>query len=299
MAAQVALKRDTEDDHGVLTLPSHCLPMFSRSPPNRFGVTTREGSISPHSDEDNTFCETTLKRECNEDVEDQAATVKRRRTLTPDENQRPVTTTSQRPDDEYPEITERLPTGYDSMNLFNSSPGCVAGEESAPRIKCPPIELLCRLFPTQKKSVLQLIYKGCNNDLIKTIECVLPSHEKAVASFKYQPMSIGVPRCPQFIPPSFPPLLPYPMNQHHRLYLPAPIGSESLPLFNMQGGSTFRRGYITSPGYHSKATCQEFNEDSFPVSQRTCPSCHKDLPYTLRACDSCGHCFEVSSPQRG
>ena len=51
MAAQVALKRDTEEDHSVLTLPSHCLPMFSRSPPNRFGVTTGEESISPHSDE--------------------------------------------------------------------------------------------------------------------------------------------------------------------------------------------------------------------------------------------------------
>jgi hypothetical protein len=51
MAAQVALKRDTEEDHSVLTLPSHCLPMFSRSPPDRFGATTREESISPHSEE--------------------------------------------------------------------------------------------------------------------------------------------------------------------------------------------------------------------------------------------------------
>jgi hypothetical protein len=184
------------------------------------------------------------------------------------------------------------------MNAF-SSPGYAIGEDSKGKPKCPPIELLCRLFPTQKRSVLQLIHKGCNNDLIKTIECVLPSHEKAMASLKYQSMTMGVPRCPQFIPPGFPPLLPYPMNQHHRLYLPASIASESLPLYNMHGGSTFRRGYMASPGYHGKATCQEFSEDSFPVSQRTCPCCHKNVPFTLRACDSCGHCFEVSPSTRG
>ena len=50
MAAQVALKRDTEEDHNVLSLPSHCLPMFGQTP-DRFGMSAREESISPHSDE--------------------------------------------------------------------------------------------------------------------------------------------------------------------------------------------------------------------------------------------------------
>ena len=51
MAAQIALKRDTEDDHSVMSLSSRCLPMFAHSPPDRFAVATREESISPHSDE--------------------------------------------------------------------------------------------------------------------------------------------------------------------------------------------------------------------------------------------------------
>ena len=241
------------------------------------------------------LCDTTLKRESNDDAEGQAAAVKRRKTLTPDENQIPNATT----DDERSEFTERLPTAYDSKNFYLSSGYTATGDCTAGKTRCPPIELLCRLFPTQKKSVLQLIYKGCNNDLVKTIECVLPSHEKAMASFKHQSVTMGVPRCPQFIPPSFPAFLPYPMNQHHRLYLPTPIASESLPLYNMHGGSTFRRGYVTSPGYHGKATCQEVHEDSFSVSQRSCPCCHKDVPLALRACDSCGHCFDVSPPPRG
>lgn len=247
---------------------------------------------------DYAFCDTPLKRESNEDVEVEKSAVKRRKTLTPDENQRPtnmsIITTSQVADNERPDIAERLPTEYDSINVDSSA------DDSTGKTKCPPIELLCRLFPTQKRSVLQLIYKGCNNDLIKTIECVLPSHEKAMASLKYQSLTMGVPRCPQFVPPisGFPPFLPLPMNQHHRLYLPASIASESLPLYNMHGSSTFRRSSLASSGYHSKATCHEYNEEAFSLSQRTCPCCHKDVPTTLRACDSCGHCFEMSPPPR-
>ena len=182
------------------------------------------------------------------------------------------------------------------MNLFSSS-GHTAGEDGVGRTKCAPIELLCRLFPTQKRSVLQLIYKGCNHDLIKTIECVLPSHEKAMAGFKYPPMPMSVPRCPQLVPSAFPPCLPYPMNQFHRLYVQPSIASASLPLYNMPDRSALRRGYMT--GYPGKASCQEFSEESFPVSQRTCPYCQKDVPLTVRACDSCGHRFDVSPSTRG
>ncbi|KAK3753616.1 hypothetical protein QZH41_004198 [Actinostola sp. cb2023] len=39
--------------------------------------------------------------------------------------------------------------------------------------------ILMRLFPEQKKNVIELILKGCGGDLVQTIECVLPSHEEA------------------------------------------------------------------------------------------------------------------------
>ena len=51
MAAQVALKRDTEEDQNVLALPSRCgLAMFPQTT-EKYGIPAREGSISPHSDE--------------------------------------------------------------------------------------------------------------------------------------------------------------------------------------------------------------------------------------------------------
>lgn len=41
------------------------------------------------------------------------------------------------------------------------------------------MDILVRLFPEQKRNVLELILKGCGGDIVQTIECVLPSHEEA------------------------------------------------------------------------------------------------------------------------
>ena len=43
------------------------------------------------------------------------------------------------------------------------------------------MNLLTRLFPEQKRDILELILKGCGGDVIQTIETVLPSHEEALA----------------------------------------------------------------------------------------------------------------------
>ena len=47
--------------------------------------------------------------------------------------------------------------------------------------RIPPMELLLRLFPIQKRSVLELILKGCHGNVLQAIECILPSHEKVLA----------------------------------------------------------------------------------------------------------------------
>lgn len=49
------------------------------------------------------------------------------------------------------------------------------------------LELLCRLYPEQKRGVLELILKGCNNDIIQAIECILPSHERAIQQLSTLP----------------------------------------------------------------------------------------------------------------
>ena len=49
------------------------------------------------------------------------------------------------------------------------------------------LELLCRLYPEQKRGVLELILKGCNYDLVQSIECILPSHERAIQQLSTLP----------------------------------------------------------------------------------------------------------------
>lgn len=49
------------------------------------------------------------------------------------------------------------------------------------------LELLCRLYPEQKRGVLELILKGCNYDLVQAIECILPSHERAIKQLSNLP----------------------------------------------------------------------------------------------------------------
>lgn len=39
-----------------------------------------------------------------------------------------------------------------------------------------PIDMLCRVFPHMKRSVLQLILQGCNGDMVQAIEQVLNNH---------------------------------------------------------------------------------------------------------------------------
>ena len=49
-------------------------------------------------------------------------------------------------------------------------------------VPLPPvksIELLQRLFPEQNRHVLELILQACDGDIVQTIECILPAHERA------------------------------------------------------------------------------------------------------------------------
>lgn len=207
---------------------------------------------------------------------------------------------------DLPDSSERSPTDYETINLL-STVTHAPYEDSHRRTKLTPMELLCRLFPTQKRSVIQLIYKGCNNDLIKTIECVLPSHEKAMADLKFQTATaaaaMSIPRCQQFASSlsTFPPFLPLTPNQHPRLYLPATMTSNSLPLYNMHNGPTYKRGYMSGIGFQGKLG-REYAEEPGQfgrVTRRTCPCCQKDVPTTTRACDSCGHYFDATPSPRG
>lgn len=46
----------------------------------------------------------------------------------------------------------------------------------------PPIEVLCRLFPTQKRAVLELMLQGCDGDVVQAIEQLLNCQREVSAA---------------------------------------------------------------------------------------------------------------------
>lgn len=91
------------------------------------------------------------------------------------------------------DLNERTNSLADSASPPNSpklpDPPSPSEEKSEPFLKSPfeesllaggskksPIEMLQKLFPHMKRSVLQLILQGCNGDLVQTIEQVLSNH---------------------------------------------------------------------------------------------------------------------------
>ena len=73
-----------------------------------------------------------------------------------------------------PETKRRKP---ENINLANGDDRRLLDPSEHTRY----MNILSRLFPEQKRNVLDLILKGCGGDIVQTIETVLPSHEEAVA----------------------------------------------------------------------------------------------------------------------
>ncbi|XP_067140291.1 doublesex- and mab-3-related transcription factor A2-like [Centruroides vittatus] len=69
------------------------------------------------------------------------------------------------------------PTNTNNNNKKNPS----SAEASTPADFRPgrlsPLEILSRIFPTQKRTVLELVLQGCNGDLVKTIEHFLSAND--------------------------------------------------------------------------------------------------------------------------
>lgn len=87
------------------------------------------------------------------------------------------------------------------------------------------MDILTRLFPEQKRNVLELVLRGCGGDFAQAIECILPSHEEAILRGKgmlqnpvFHPLpspfsSLGRTIAP-FPPPAFPSVPIRPLCTH-------------------------------------------------------------------------------------
>ncbi|XP_067845833.1 doublesex and mab-3 related transcription factor 3, truncated-like [Heptranchias perlo] len=64
---------------------------------------------------------------------------------------------------------------FNDIRKFLKSEDVLKDAAPAGKSKRPPIEVLTKVFPNQKQSVLELVLKGCNNDLVSAIETLLSS----------------------------------------------------------------------------------------------------------------------------
>ncbi|XP_022089262.1 doublesex- and mab-3-related transcription factor A2-like [Acanthaster planci] len=90
----------------------------------------------------------------------------------------------------------------------------------------PPVDVLCRVFPAQKRSVLQLVLQGCNGDITQAIEQLL-NNQKDESSAVSMPASLPVTGTPvtAALQANFPPTATVTTDSHgayitHRPYLP-------------------------------------------------------------------------------
>lgn len=70
--------------------------------------------------------------------------------------------------------------GIETFNRRNASPKISS-----------PIEVLMKIFPTLRRYILELILRGCDNDIVQAIECILATNNQSPSQLQAE---VGIPR---------------------------------------------------------------------------------------------------------
>ena len=162
------------------------------------------------------------------------------------------------------------------------------------RARLHPLDLLTRLFPTQKRSVLELILKGYHGDVFRVIECVLPSHEKAMVSLKspespvlhYNPVMHPGFNARQTRPPYQGPM----RSGHYPLYGSAPGFSYPMVEYLHQQNCSLRPNCAASEKEHAYNVVPGTEQTN--IVGKVCSECSTKCSPTSNFCSSCGKCFK-------
>eukprot|EP00061_Rhincodon_typus_P018242 g47341.t1 len=197
MAAQVALRRQQSNENPCnLVLSEDYRAMYPA--PERFEDSAPSDSVYSAGRSRNRLDETTpadsmLHQQPDEyeDVEGKDADNNQKK-ITESEVEEPVSSTDTQNSDlslplpesnndiqrkkenkEHVKVATRY--NFNDIRKFLKSEDVLKDMVPSGKSKTPPIEVLAKVFPNQKQSVLELVLKGCNNDLVSAIETLLSS----------------------------------------------------------------------------------------------------------------------------